>query len=129
MPTPNPSRKREGSQAAPAPTPPACGRGSEAQRAAGEPSRSEVGLAPVPHIAPCRIAPPVIGKPLAIGPLGAVAVDLSPLAQFAPGATVACTTTFVMHGSLHDPHRSASVREDQPGMARGEDGRVAIGRV
>ena len=41
----------------------------------------------------------MIGKPLAVLALGADAVDLPRLAQFAPGTAVARTASFMMHGS------------------------------
>lgn len=41
----------------------------------------------------------MIGEPLAILALGADAVNLPRLAQFAPGTTVARTASFMMHGS------------------------------
>ncbi|MEO1967495.1 MAG: hypothetical protein ABGW87_02115 [Sphingomonadaceae bacterium] len=42
----------------------------------------------------------MVGERLAVGTLGAMAVDLPRLAQLAPGAGVARTMTFVMHDNL-----------------------------
>ena len=41
----------------------------------------------------------MIGEPLAILALGAEAVALPRLAQFAPGATIARAASFMMHGT------------------------------
>ena len=43
----------------------------------------------------------MIGKRLAIHPLGAMPVDLPRLAQLAPRPRIARTPKLVMHGSLH----------------------------
>ena len=45
-----------------------------------------------------RRAPAVVREPLAIDALGAMAVDLPRLAQFAAGATVARAASLEMHG-------------------------------
>ena len=62
------------------------------------------------------MAPPMIGKPLAVLALGAEAVALPRFAQLAPGAAIARTASFMMHRT--HPLSSSAIGKPADGSIR-----------